>query len=133
MKIITFFSLCLFVFPFLAQKDACTITDKKAIKALQSLKDEQDITKATTMFQELYSEYSQYSELPFIMANKSYVYYQKIKKDPKKSQEASKFEAQAYLMFASSYKKCSTFHADNLYYIASILVGRGETENAIIS
>lgn len=124
--------LCLIVqFPLLAQKDPCTTADKKAIKAFQTLKDEADINQASTLFQTLYNEFSEYAELPFIMAQKSYAHHQKLKRDPRKADEAQKYLTQAYLMFSSSYKKCKTYHADNLYLIASVLVGQGESEKAI--
>lgn len=131
MKIITFFFLYLCIFLVHAQVDPCTTSDKKTKKAVQTLKDEMDLAKATTLFQELYATYPNNAELPFILGQKSYVQYQKLNRDPKKAQEAIKFETQAYLSFLSSYKKCATFHADNLYFIASILVGRGDTEKAI--
>jgi outer membrane protein OmpA-like peptidoglycan-associated protein len=117
--------------PFFAQKDPCTTSDKKAIKTLQTLKDQTDILQAETLFQTLYNDYSVYAELPFIMAQKSYAHYQKLKRDPRKAEEADKYLTQSYLMYSSSYKKCKTFHADNLYFIATILVGRGESEKAI--
>lgn len=124
--------LCLIVqFPLLAQKDPCTTADKKAIKAFQTLKDEADINQASTLFQSLYNEFSEYAELPFIMAQKSYAHHQKLKRDPRKADEAQKYLTQAYLMFSSSYKKCKTYHADNLYLIASVLVGQGESEKAL--
>lgn len=125
--------LILHVFPLLllAQKDPCMINDKKIIKEIQLLKDEADINKASILFQGLYEKYPDYAELPYIMAQKSFAQYQTLKKDPKKSNEAQKLETQAYLLFLSSYNKCHTFHSDNLYLIALILVGRGDTEKAI--
>jgi outer membrane protein OmpA-like peptidoglycan-associated protein/tetratricopeptide (TPR) repeat protein len=107
------------------------INDKKIIKEIQLLKDEADINKASILFQGLYEKYPDYAELPYIMAQKSFAQYQTSKKDPKKSNEAQKLETQAYLLFLSSYNKCQTFHSDNLYLIALILVGRGDTEKAI--
>jgi len=115
----------------LAQKDPCTTSEKKAIKAFQQLKLETDINKALTLFKSLYQTYENNAELPFLIAEKSYIHYQKLKRDPKKTVETQQFETQAYLFFSSSYAKCKTFHADNLYFIASILVGRGDIEQAI--
>ena len=128
---VTFILLILGLTPFLAQKDPCTTSDKKAIKAFQALKDETDITRATTLFQTLYNDYSDFAELPFIMAQKSYAHYEKLQRDPRKAEEADKYLTQSFLMFSSSYKKCKSFHADNLYLIAIILVRRGDSEKAI--
>jgi len=114
-----------------AQKDPCTTSDKKALKAIQPLKDEGDINKAIALYQVLYHEYPDNAEIPFIMGNTCYKNYQKIKADPRKASDAEKYLTQAYLMYSSSYKKCPTFHADNVYFIATILIGRGETEKAI--
>ncbi|MFM7388762.1 MAG: hypothetical protein ACKO5L_11455, partial [Bacteroidota bacterium] len=77
---VTFILLILGLNPFLAQKDPCTTSDKKAIKAFQALKDETDITRATTLFKTLYNDYSDFAELPFIMAQKSYAHYEKLQR-----------------------------------------------------
>jgi len=89
------------------------------------------MNKVISLYQVLYNDFPDNAEIPFIMGNKCYKNYQKIKADPRKTSDAEKYLTQAYLMYNSSYKKCNTFHADNLYFMAMILIGRGETEKAI--
>lgn len=113
------------------QKDPCITSDKKLIKALEPFKNEPDVDKSALLFKELVTKYPDNAELPYLMAKKAYAQSTKLSKDPKKANNANQYQKQAFILFNSSYKKCNTYHADNLYYIASIMIGNGESENAI--
>ncbi len=114
-----------------AQNDPCVTQEKKLLKALPSFKAETDISKASIQFQELAADFPNNAEISFIMAQKAYAQAGKLGKDPKKEEEATKFETQAFILYTSTYKKCPTYHADVLYMLASMLVGKGETEKAL--
>ena len=127
--------LCYFLLPFsflsFGQSDPCISSDKKLIKALQPFRDELDINKASLIFQELNASYPNNAEIPFIMAQKAYALAGKLGNDPKKESEATRYEAQAFVLYSSAYKKCPTFHEEILYNLAVMLVTKGETEKAI--
>jgi outer membrane protein OmpA-like peptidoglycan-associated protein len=124
-------SLLMVSFQFLSQKDPCLTDDKKLIKAMEPFKNEQDPDKAALLFKVLVEKYPDNAELPYLMAKKAYAQSTKLAKDPKKANSANQYQKQAFILFTSSYKKCNSFHADNLYFIASIMIGNGDSENAI--
>lgn len=116
----------------LCQKDPCITTDKKLVKAIEPFKAEADVDKASILFKELILKYPDNAELPYIMAKKAYTQASKLAKDSKNQSKAENYEKQAFILFTSSYKKCKTFHADNLYNIASILINNDDTEKAVV-
>ncbi len=113
------------------QADPCISSDKKLIKALQPFRNELDINKATLIFKELNANFPENAEIPFLMAQKAYNYALSLNKDPKKVTDAARYEAQAFILYSSAYKKCPTFHEEMLYNLAVMLVTKGETEKAI--
>ncbi|MEY4142170.1 MAG: hypothetical protein RL110_1542 [Bacteroidota bacterium] len=125
------FLLCLAITTPFAQKDPCITTDKKEIKALEPLRSETELSKASQLYQSLVAAYPNNAEIPYLLGNKISIQYQKIKKDPKKSSEAEKLETQLFLLYSSSYKKCPTFHAEILFTLATMHVARGEKEEAL--
>lgn len=125
------FLLCLAITTPFAQKDPCITTDKKEIKALEPLRSETELSKASQLYQSLVAAYPNNAEIPYLLGNKISIQYQKIKKDPKKSSEAEKLETQLFLLYSSSYKKCPTFHAEILYTLATMHVARGEKDEAL--
>ena len=130
-KTIPFLLILVLSYCCFGQTDPCITSDKKLIKALQPLRDEQDMSKANQLFQELNAKYPTNAEISFIMAQKAYAQAGKLSKDSKKATEAATYEAQAFILYSSSYKKCPTFHEEILYNLASMLVAKGETEKAI--
>lgn len=131
LKLIPWISLCWFGTFVFGQNDPCITTDKKLIKAMQPLKEETDLTKASTLFQELNLKYPDNAELSFVMAQKAYAQATKLSKDPKKEIETARLETQAFLLYSATYKKCPTYHEEVLYNLATMLVLKGETEKAI--
>ena len=131
LKLIPWISLCWFSTFVFGQNDPCITTDKKLIKAMQPLKEETDLTKASTLFQELNLKYPDNAELSFVMAQKAYAQATKQSKDPKKEIETARLETQAFLLYSATYKKCPTYHEEVLYNLATMLVLKGETEKAI--
>ena len=114
-----------------AQSDPCVTSDKKLVKAIETLKAESDITKANQQFLDLKDKYSENAELTFIMAQKYYANANKLSKDSKKAKEAAVYESQAFILYTSTYKKCPSFHEEVLYNLASLLVAKGQTDQAI--
>ena len=88
-KTIPFLLILVLSFYCFGQTDPCVTTDKKLIKALQPLRDEQDMSKANQLFQELNSKYPTNAEISFIMAQKAYAQAGKLSKDSKKATEAA--------------------------------------------
>ena len=119
------------IHPVWTQKNACVTDDKKLLKAIQPLKDELDLAKASIVFKELAEKYPENAELSFIMAEKTLKQANKFAKDSKKQEEAKSYQTQAFLLYNSTYKKCPTFHADVLYNLASMLVSNNQEEKAI--
>ena len=113
-KTIPFLLILVLSFCCFGQTDPCITTDKKLIKALQPLRDEQDMSKANQLFQELNAKYPTNAEISFIMAQKAYAQAGKLSKDSKKATEAATYEAQAFILYSSAYKKCPTFHEEIL-------------------
>ena len=114
------------------QNDPCITSDKKLIKAIQPLKEETDINKANQLFQELNQKYPDNAEISFVMGQKCYTHCAKLAKDNKKANEASRYEAQAFILYSAAYKKCPTFHEEILYNLASMLVAKGETDKGVV-
>ncbi|MEY4127232.1 MAG: hypothetical protein RL737_1421 [Bacteroidota bacterium] len=71
-KTIPFLLILVLSYCCFGQTDPCVTTDKKLIKALQPLRDEQDMSKANQLFQELNAKYPTNAEISFIMAQKAY-------------------------------------------------------------
>lgn len=128
--ILCYFTLICSLLSF-GQADPCISSDKKLIKALQPFRNELDINKATLIFKELNANFPENAEIPFLMAQKAYNHALSLYKDPKKVTDAARYEAQAFILYSSAYKKCPTFHEEMLYNLAVMLVTKGETEKAI--
>jgi len=78
------------IHPVWSQKNACVTEDKKLLKAIQPLKDELDLAKASILFKELAEKYPENAELSFIMAEKTLKQANKLAKDSKKTRRVKK-------------------------------------------
>ncbi len=120
--------LLIFVlFPFFSQKNTCISEDKKLIKLVQTLKDESNYEAATALFKEANKLFPDNAELPYVMANKA---IQQSKNLANKN-NADSYVQQALVLYNLSYKKCKTFHAESIYFLASYYLNKGELEKAI--